>query len=827
MAENEQMPTEEIAQESKQEQAVPAKKRSFAPWMILGIIALAAALVLGLTNLITEGPITERKQKELEAAFSNVQPEGTLESVPDQDNLAVIKTDGQVAGYAVKTSATGYGGDVTVVLGLNAEGEVIGAQIGDGGFQETSGIGARWLNADKAADLLGMSALEGGLIDVLSGATVTSTAVLNASNEGMAKVAALMGKDWGEGKPVAFVKEGDEDVSIDFVEVASSGTSMTVKNSAYAAAPAQEETAWQPGAKLEGRAVGTSTTFEGGEVIARIALDENAKIKTLEVDASTQTPGFGQNCATPEFTDRFIGKSAPLVLGEDVDALSGATVTSKAVVEAINAAEAMSPWQPGGKLEGKAAGFENGEVVIRMTLDENAKIKTLEVDASTQTPGIGQRCEGADFTDRFVGKAAPLKLKEDIDALSGATVTSEAVVKAVNSAYALDDDSVKMAAGQFTTATRSGEGVAYTTFAGDYSGKVTVTYEVKNGVAEAVTIDSEEEPPLVRIDDQGRYVTSFEGYGGQPVTIFATLDENGAIATFEVDVSTQTDGFGQRCDDPEWLSQFIGKKDKVQMGNGVEALSGATETSKAIVKAFNQFYKNLPANEPEPAAAAAPAEEAPLVSVDEQGRYVTSYAGYDGKPVTLCVTLDDAGAIAAIEVDVSTQTPGIGQRCDDAEWLSQFIGKKDKVQLGNGVEALSGATETSKAIVRGINQLFKNLPAEGVKAEPAAPAEEAPLVSVDDQGRYVTSYAGYDGKPVTLCVTLDDAGAIAAIEVDVSTQTPGIGQRCNDAEWLSQFIGKKDKVTLGNGVDALSGATETSKAIVRGINQLFKNLPAK
>ena len=254
MAENEQMPTEEIAQESKQEQAAPAKKRSFAPWMILGIIALAAALVLGLTNLITEGPITERKQKELEAAFSNVQPEGTLESVPDQDNLAVIKADGQVAGYAVKTSATGYGGDVTVVLGLNAEGEVIGAQIGDGGFQETSGIGARWLNADKAADLLGMSALEGGLIDVLSGATVTSTAVLNASNEGMAKVAALMGKDWGEGKPVAFVKEGDEDVSIDFVEVASSGTSMTVKNSAYAAAPAQEETAWQPGAKLEGKA---------------------------------------------------------------------------------------------------------------------------------------------------------------------------------------------------------------------------------------------------------------------------------------------------------------------------------------------------------------------------------------------------------------------------------------------------------------------------------------------------------------------------------------------------------------------------------------------
>ena len=827
MSENELKPTEETVQEPQEQSAKPAK-RKLAPWMILGIIALAAALVLAITNLVTEGPISERKQKELKAAFSNVQTEGELEPVADQDNVAVIKADGEITGYAVKTSATGYGGEVTVVLGLNAAGEVVGVQIGDGSFQETSGIGARWLNPEKAADLLGMSAIEGGLIDAISGATVTSTAVLNAANEGMALVATLMDKDWGDEKPVAFVKEGDEDVEIDFVEVAATGTSMTVKNSAYAEASAEEESPWQPGAKLEGRAVGTASTFEGGEVIVRMKLDENAKIAEITVDASTQTSGVGTNCEKPEFTDRFIGKTAPLVLGQDIDAYSGATVTSKAVVDAVNAAVTMSPWQPGGKLEGKAAGFENGEVVVRMSLDDDAKIKTLEVDASTQTAGVGTNCEKPEFTDQFIGKAAPLSLKDEgVDAYSDATVTSEAVIKAINTAYELEDDSVKLAQGTYTTATRSGEGIAYATFADDYSGAITVTYQVKNGIAEAVTIDSEEEPPLVTIDEQGRYVTKYAGYGDQPVTIYATLDENGAITSFEVDVSTQTPDYGGQCADEEWLSQFIGKSGKVMLGNGIDAKSNATITSTAIVRGVNQLFKNLPA-EPEPAPAET-VEEAPLVTVDDQGRYVTSYPGYpdlQGAPVTIYVTLDESGAIATMEVDVSTQTEGYGQNCDDPDWLAQFIGKSGKVMLGNGVDAMSNATTTSTAIVRAVNQLFKNMPTEETKTE-AAPAEEKPLVTVDEQGRYETSYAGYDGKPVIIYVTLDENGAIATMDVDVSSQTPTIGGRCNDQEWLSQFIGKSGKVMLGNGVDAMSNATETSTAIVRAVNQLFKNLSAK
>ena len=52
-----------------------------------------------------------------------------------------------------------------------------------------------------------------------------------------------------------------------------------------------------------------------------------------------------------------------------------------------------------------------------------------------ETPGIGMKVEDASFTDQFAGvKAEKLTLGADIDAATGATISSEAVVNAVNAA---------------------------------------------------------------------------------------------------------------------------------------------------------------------------------------------------------------------------------------------------------------------------------------------------------------------------------------------------------------------------------------------------------
>ena len=90
----------------------------------------------------------------------------------------------------------------------------------------------------------------------------------------------------------------------------------------------------EPGMTLAGSAEG----FNNNLVFATLTLGEDLTIASLSVNVESQTEGYGQNCAEDIFTMRFVGKSLPLKLGEDVDALSGATITSQAVVDAVNAA---------------------------------------------------------------------------------------------------------------------------------------------------------------------------------------------------------------------------------------------------------------------------------------------------------------------------------------------------------------------------------------------------------------------------------------------------------------------------------------------------------
>ena len=91
----------------------------------------------------------------------------------------------------------------------------------------------------------------------------------------------------------------------------------------------------QPGAILSGSAEGWS----GGTVYVTVKLDDSSRIASLTIDAGTQTPEIGGLTQTDDsFNSQFVGKSLPLTLGEDVDALSGATITSTAVVEALNTA---------------------------------------------------------------------------------------------------------------------------------------------------------------------------------------------------------------------------------------------------------------------------------------------------------------------------------------------------------------------------------------------------------------------------------------------------------------------------------------------------------
>ena len=81
----------------------------------------------------------------------------------------------------------------------------------------------------------------------------------------------------------------------------------------------------------------------------------------------------------------------------------------------------------------------------------------------------------------------------------------------------------------------------------------------------------------------------------------------------------------------------------------------------------------------------------------------------------------------------------------------------------------------------------------------------------------VTSADGNDGN-ITLSVGVLPDGSIHAIYFTELNETPGLGMRAAEPEFISQFSGLYGHITLGEDIDALSGATVTSRAVVNAVN---------
>ncbi len=83
-----------------------------------------------------------------------------------------------------------------------------------------------------------------------------------------------------------------------------------------------------------------TTQGSQGPVEVVLGMDPDGKITGISVGGSkfSETSGLGTKCQLPSFTDQFIGQTAPLTTGQQIDAVSGATVTSNAVVRAANLA---------------------------------------------------------------------------------------------------------------------------------------------------------------------------------------------------------------------------------------------------------------------------------------------------------------------------------------------------------------------------------------------------------------------------------------------------------------------------------------------------------
>lgn len=87
-------------------------------------------------------------------------------------------------------------------------------------------------------------------------------------------------------------------------------------------------------------------------------------------------------------------------------------------------------------VQASAAGYSGNEVTIFVSFDATGSILNLSVDASTQTTGIGSKVGEEDFVSAFLGwnAADQVSAGSPVDAIAGATYSSDAVFDALNAA---------------------------------------------------------------------------------------------------------------------------------------------------------------------------------------------------------------------------------------------------------------------------------------------------------------------------------------------------------------------------------------------------------
>lgn len=172
--------------------------------LILFVITLISGVCLGGVYELTKGPIADALAKEKAAAYQAIYADMTgaqedaalTEAVKAYSEPGVVLNEvlyavdasGNKLGYVMSiTSKEGYGGEIVLSIGVQADGTITGFQVITHG--ETSGFGAKCTEPEFSGQFAGLNVPEITLnsdIDQIAGATITSKAVTHAVNTGLA-----------------------------------------------------------------------------------------------------------------------------------------------------------------------------------------------------------------------------------------------------------------------------------------------------------------------------------------------------------------------------------------------------------------------------------------------------------------------------------------------------------------------------------------------------------------------------------------------------------------------------------------------------------------
>ena len=456
-----------------------------------------------------------------------------------------------------------------------------------------------------------------------------------------------------------------------------------------------------------------------------------------------------------------------------------------------------------GIYQGSGTGF-GGTITVQVTIS-GGKIASIEIlSAAGETGSYFASAKGV--ISKMISGQTP-----NVDAVSGATYSSNGIIQAVQNALS------KAGKGKAAKTTKKTTKKNTNT-----SNKTTTPVEITKPSGEVTYKD-------------GMYTAEAEGFDG-PIKVTVTI-KDGKITAI-TNTNTDTKEYFNKA----WNS-IQPKILEKQAVYGVDTVSGATFSSngilKAVQKALEQAAVNVtPAPEvtvtPTPAPTTAPAPvipDTPKVLYND-GTYTGIGIGYGGK-INICVTIKD-GMITEVSQSNEGETPRYFRNAWNV--IQPAILAK---QSTDGIDTVSGATYSSEGILYGaksaLEQALKtsdttptptatpnptetpeptSTPEPTATPIPTATPEStavpepttAPGAGYKD-GSYTGTGEGFNGQ-VTVTINVS-GGNIVSAGYDGEDDEPEFSNAWNGI--YNQIMGKQS----ADGIDTVTDATYSSNGLIQ------------
>ena len=373
------------------------KNSSIYKTVLLGVVSACAGLLLSAVNAVTAPVIADNALKQVQSTLENFFPNGEFTDVTDKyktDETELIDGvyEAKDEGYVFTLHNTGYSSDgFKFAIAFDNDGNIVGYE----GLSnsETAGKGDKLFKDDYANQVIGLTSTDS--VPVISGATVTSKAVSAAVTEAESVYNEIQGIDF------------DADAAASAAENASAKSDASCIDNGDGT-------------------YGCKVTGFAGELTATIEVKDGKVVSVKDLK--------GDDVGDDWFTDT--SSLEGVSSADEIDAMTGATVTSNAVksmiqaaLDSANATANACSDNGDGTFACKAEGFA-GELTATIEVKDGKVVSVKDLKGDDNGDGVG---------DDWFEDASSLEGVSDaseIDGLSGATFTSEAVKTMINAALA-------------------------------------------------------------------------------------------------------------------------------------------------------------------------------------------------------------------------------------------------------------------------------------------------------------------------------------------------------------------------------------------------------